>query len=289
MKPHLLKIPLRQDHSFNIRYDVVPHFYDQWHFHPEVELVYIVKGSGRQFIGNQVHYYKPGDLVLLGASLPHLWKSDEQIVNEQYQAKVEAIVLHFMPGCLGPHFLELPESKPVKRLLSRAMRAISVTGTTNKKVTALMYALLEAKGMTRIVLLLQILNLLAGSRDLVNICPEAGHTLTGEGETGRMNAVYQYLLQHFTEDISLTEIAAVAHLSPNSFCRFFKSRVRKTFSAFLQELRISHAVRQLAETDKGVADICYESGFNNLSNFNRQFKAITGTTPLAYRRLSYSS
>jgi AraC-like DNA-binding protein len=286
MRPHLLKIPLKQDQSFNIRYDIVPHFYDQWHFHPEIELVYIVKGAGRQFIGNHVHHYKPGDLVLLGSGLPHLWKSDEQIVNQQHQAKVEAIVLHFMPDCLGPHFFELPEHKGIRRLLRRAMQAVSVTNATNRKVKGLMDNLLEAKAGARVVLLLQILNTLAGSRDLVTLGSATEYPVSTEGEADRLNAVYQYVLEHFTEEIALTTIAAVAHLSPNSFCRFFKSRVRKTFSAFLLEVRVAHAVRLLAETDRGVADICYNSGFNNLSNFNRYFRSITGTTPLAYRRLS---
>src|SRR5215217_7835087 len=158
MKPHLLKIPLQQDQSFNIRYDIVPHFYDQWHFHPEVELVYIVKGSGRQFIGNHVHYYKPGDMLLLGSNLPHLWKSDEQIVNQRHKAKVEAIVLHFMPDCLGDHFFELPENKGIYKLLHRAMQAISVTGKTNQKAATMLHELLNAKGSARITLLLQTLH-----------------------------------------------------------------------------------------------------------------------------------
>jgi AraC-like DNA-binding protein len=286
MKPHLLKIPLRQGQSFNIRYDIVPHFYDRWHFHPEIELVYIVKGSGRQFIGNHVHYYKPGDMILLGSDLPHLWKSDEQIVNQKHKAKVEAVVLHFMPGCLGDHFFELPENKAIQKLLKRAMQAISITRKTNQKVSAQMYELLEAKGTLRIILLLQLLTMLAASRDLTTICTEAEYQTMNKGETDRLNAVYQYILEHFTEEISLPEVARIGHLAPNSFCRFFKSRVKKTFSSFLLEVRVAHAVKLLSETDKSVAAVCFDSGFNNFSNFNRHFKSITGTTPLSYRKMT---
>lgn len=289
MKPHLLKIPLQQDQSFNIRYDIVPHFYDQWHFHPEIELVYIIKGSGRQFIGNHVHYYKAGDMLLLGSNLPHLWKSDEQIVNRRHKAKVEAIVLHFMPGCLGDHFFELPENKGIQKLLHRAMHAVSITGKTNLKVGAWLHELLKAKGSARIILLLQILHSLSASRELTTHCTEAEYQLMSQGETDRLNTVYQYILAHFSEDITLSEVAAMSHLSPNSFCRFFKSRVKKTFSSFLLEVRVAHAVKLLSETDKSIADICFDSGFNNISNFNRHFKTITGTNPLSYRKMILAS
>src|SRR5690606_31520755 len=101
MRSHLLKIPLNPEHSFNIRYDTVPHFYKMWHYHHEIELVLIIKGSGLQFIGDNIHHFKPGDLIMFGSYLPHLWRSDERYLLPDSKEKVEAIVVHFSPDCFG--------------------------------------------------------------------------------------------------------------------------------------------------------------------------------------------
>jgi hypothetical protein len=135
MNPHLLKIPLNPDHSFNVRYDAVPHFYDKWHYHEEVELVHIIKGSGQQFIGDDIHHFKPDDMILLGANLPHLWHSDKKFLQKNAKEKVEAIVIHFMPDCFGASFFNLPENKELAKLLIKAQQGIRITGNTRKIVS----------------------------------------------------------------------------------------------------------------------------------------------------------
>ena len=284
MKLHLLKIPLKPEHSFNVRYDIVPHFYNKWHYHPEVELVHIIKGSGRQFIGDNIHHFKPGDMILLGANLPHLWRSDEKFLKKNSKLKVEAIVIHFMPGCFGEHFFELPENKELVRLFDRAQQAVRVKNNTRNIVSELMQKLLVAKNSERIILLLQILQTIAHSRQTRPVCSKGLQFHYNPIETDRLNNIYQYILNNFSKEITLSEIAKVAHISPHSFCRYFKSRIKKTFSRFLIEVRIGHACKLLAETNKSVADICYESGYNNFSNFNRHFKSITQKTPLGHRK-----
>lgn len=284
MKPHLLKIHLHPEHSFNVRYDIKPHFYNKWHYHPEVELVHIIKGSGRQFIGDNIHHFKNDDLIMLGTNLPHLWRSDEKFLQKNSRLKVEAIVVHFVPECLGKEFFKLPENKALLRLLDKARMGVRVRNKTKKIVSDLMKQLVNAKHTERVVLLLQILHTIAHSRQTKTVCNEGLQFHYNPSETERMNTIYQFILANFSNKITLEQIAKVAHISPHAFCRYFKSRIKKTFSKFLMEVRIGHACKLLAETHKSVADICFECGFNNFSNFNRHFKSITGTTPLVHRR-----
>lgn len=284
MKPHLLKIPLNPEHSFNVRYDIVPHFYNMWHYHEEVELVYIIKGTGLQFIGGNIHHFKPGDMIFLGSYLPHLWKSDDKFLVPDSTEKVEAIVIHFLPDCFGKDFFQLPENKDLFKLLEQAQQAIRITNTTRVQVAKLMHQLLEASKAQRIILLLQILQIIAFSNDKKTITAKGLQFHNNPNEIDRLNTIYQHILNNFNTEISLDEISKIAHITPPAFCRYFKSRTKKTFSRFLLEVRTAHAAKLLTETNKTVAEICFESGFNNFSNFNRHFKLILGKTPLGYRK-----
>ncbi len=284
MKPHLLKIPLNPEHSFNVRYDIVSHFYKMWHFHHEVELVYIVKGSGLQFTGDHIQPFKPGDLIMFGSQLPHLWRSDEIYLQPGASEKLEAIVMHFSPDCFGDGFFSLAENKQVLKLLENAKKGIRINGKSKEKVAEWMHELLSCEGIKRIILLLQILEQLSLSQDLEIVNQQNNIEFNSATEMDRLNNVYQYLLDNYTREIELKEIAEVANITPHAFCRYFKARTRKTFSGFLIELRINHAAKLLVETNKSVSDICFESGFNNFSHFNKSFKGIIGRTPLQHRK-----
>jgi AraC-like DNA-binding protein len=284
MKPHLLKIPKAEEHSFSVRYDIVSFFYNKWHYHPELELVYIIEASGRQFIGDSIHHFKNNDLILIGANLPHLWRCDEKFLVKGSTLKVEAIIIHFIPECFGPAFFNLPENEAILHLFHRAQMGIRVKDKSQIEVSELMRKLVTAKNSERIILLLQILDTIARSEDTKTICSVGLSFQYSIAEAERLNTIYQYILNNFTKEISLEQIARVAHLTPHGFCRYFKSRIKKTFSRFLIEVRVGHACKLLAESDKPVSDICYESGFNNFSNFNRHFKSIAGRSPLNHRK-----
>ena len=284
MKPHLLKIPKEDEHSFSVRYDIVSFFYNKWHYHPELELVYIIEASGRQFIGDSIHHFKNNDLILIGSNLPHLWRCDEKFLVKGSKLKVEAIIIHFLPDCFGPGFFKLPENKALLQIFQRAQMGIRIKDQSGIQVSELMRKLVTARNSERIILLMQILHIIAQSTETKTICSEGLTFHYSLVEAERLNTIYQYILNNFTREISLEQIAKVAHLTPNGFCRYFKSRIKKTFSHFLIEVRVGHACKLLAESDKTVADICYESGFNNFSNFNRHFKHIAGRTPLNHRK-----
>lgn len=284
MKPKLLKISVAPEQSFSCRFESVPFFYSEWHFHPEIELVYIQQGTGTQFIGNNVAHFSNDDLILVGSNLPHLWKCDEKYFEKKADINAQSLVIHFLPNVFGDYFLKLPENKLLADLQNKAKLGLSIKGYTKQIVLEKMRLLLIAKGADRVILLLDILNKIALSNEIVTIAKNnIPHNFSvKEGE--RMNTIFQYLINNFSKEISLEDIAAKANLSPNAFCRFFKSRTKKTFSTFLIEMRINYACKLLAESEKSVGNICIQSGFNNAAHFNRYFKQITNATPLEYRK-----
>jgi len=283
MKPKLLKIALAPEHSFSIRYDVVPFFFNEWHFHPEIELVYINEGTGTQFIGDNIQQFNTGDMVLVGSNLPHLWLCDEKYFVKANKLKVTSTVIHFMPDMLGNSFFKLPENKEIDKLLEKARMGLQIHRQTKAQVLEKMQALLQAQSSEKIILLLQILHILAHSKELSPIVSKNYQLLIPQKESERINIIYQHVFNQFKHPVKLEEVAALIHMSPNSFCRYFKTRTRKTFSSFLLEVRINHACKLLTETDLTISEICYKSGFNNFSNFNRHFKKETGNTPLQYK------
>jgi len=284
MKPKLLKIYVNPAHSFSSRNELVPFFYKEWHYHPEIELVYIAKGTGTQFIGNDIDHFNSGDMVLVGSNLPHLWKCDETYFKKDSQLRAESNVLHFLPDIFGEKFMHLPENKLIHDLLEKAKHGIKISGNTKDIVFGYLQSLQIAKDGERLLLLLQILYTLSTSKDLKLITINNMQQPSSAKEGERMNAVFQYLVANFDKNITLEDISAQANLSPNAFCRFFKVRTKKTFSQFLMEMRLSHACKLLSETERSISLIYGECGFNNSSHFNRYFKQINGITPLEYRK-----
>lgn len=283
MKPELLKVLAKPNHSFSVRQDVVPYFHNRWHFHPEVELIHIQKGSGTQFMGDNISRFKKDDLILVGADLPHFWRCDELYFQKDMKVKAVATVSHFTENFWGQQFLDLPENTKIKALLSGAKRGISILGQTKQSVIQLLEDMLKADETVRIILLLKALHHIASSKNYRFISSSTFQQSPENKETERINSIYKYSLENFKTKITLQKIAAEASISPKSFCRYFKTHTRKTYNTFLQELRIGHATKLLIENKEPITQICYKSGFNNVTNFYKSFKKITGKTPLEYQ------
>ncbi len=284
MKFHLLKVPVRPENSFSIRHDITPFFYDQWHYHPELELLYFHKGSGTYFIGNSTHRLVPGDMFLIGANLPHMFRSDKNYYLKQSKLYTHATALHFHPDCMGKDFFELPENKTIKKMLARTSQGIKIEGETKTDILQLLADLEGSKETRRLSLFLDILYRIAISRSSSEISTTTLCPNIDEMDADRLSKIYSYIFTNFSESISLESISKIANLSIHSFCRYFKVKTKKTLSAFLLEVRVGNACKLLNETNKPIGGICYESGFNNFSNFNRYFKVLVGQTPLQYRR-----
>jgi AraC-like DNA-binding protein len=284
MRPQLLKICKEPQYSFSVRQDLVPYINNRWHYHAEVELIHFKKGCGTQFIGDSIRPFKDGDVLLVGSNLPHYWRFADSYFEEEANEKADVRVAHFCENFWGSQFLQLPENIHIRGLLDRAKRGLQITGKTRQKVGELLEALLQTDNNYRIILLMEALNLIAGSNQSETLASIGFKQDIVDNDKDRINAIYEYSIKNFKRTIQLEEIASVANISPNSFCRYFKSRTRKTYSQFLIEIRVGHACKLLIENNLSIKQLCYESGFNNFTSFHKYFKLITSKSPLTYQK-----
>lgn len=275
MKAELLKIVNNSTSSFHSRHDNQPVYHNRWHYHPEVEILFIRAGNGRFIIGDSIADFEEGDIFILGSNLPHLFKYneiDEQIFSDAY-------VLHLPLPFIQNTLWNLPEIKELKSLLDRSNRGILVKLPQSDKQTNLFERLNASIGIDRLILLIEILKKTAQNQDNKTLCSLGYAHTYDDTDSARLDNIYRFVLDNFQQSINLEEISGIANLSSNSFCRYFKSKTNKTFSNFLTEIRIGHACKLLMEKDLSISQVCYESGYNNISNFNRHFKRQVGKTP----------
>jgi AraC-like DNA-binding protein/mannose-6-phosphate isomerase-like protein (cupin superfamily) len=246
-----------------------------WHYHPEYELVYIPRGAGRRHIGQHISRFENGELVLIGPNLPHLNFSFGQ------QGAFEEIVVQLQTDFLGQDFWQRPELATIRQLLARAHQGLAFGPVTQARIGPLMRNLLEQPPLPRLLTLLAVLEELAHAPDTQVL--HANHQeLTGK-EQQRLSRIYEYLKQHYQHPIDVRAVAAAAHLSVPAFCRYFKKATNLTLTEFLQGNRVNHACRLLLG-DHSITEVCFASGFNNLSHFNKTFRKHIGLSPSAYRQ-----
>lgn len=284
MKPQLLKVSSGPACSFSVRRDRLPYINNRWHYHPEVELINIKEGKGTQFIGDNIKAFRSGDVLLVGPEIPHYWSFDECYFEEAAKKMPDIRVAHFCENFWGREFLDLPENQTIRTILQKSKRGIQVHGKTRDKVAQLLEKMLNANGTQRIVLLMEALISIADSPEIELLSSIGFQPNLKEQENDRINAVYQYSLSNYKRKIHMHEIASIANMSPNSFCRYFKTKTRKTYSNFLIEIRVGVACKLLLENRISIKQICYESGFHNFASFHKYFKQITKRTPLLYQQ-----
>lgn len=259
-------------------------FQSPFHSHPEFELVYILESHGKRIIGNSVESFESGDMVFLGDDIPHVWLNDEIFYKGINSLKAKAIVIYFSRDLFGNSFYELPEVQDVKKFFAQAIKGVSITGQTNALVSKKMEKLLKKKGFEVVLGLIEILFLLSKSKDLRYINDDSYVSNNDENKNDRLAEVFQFVKSNYKEEISLDEISKIANLTPTSFCRMFKTKTKKPFVEYLNEIRVSNACKYLIETDLGISEIAYECGYKTASNFNKLFKKLMGTTPKEYRK-----
>ncbi|MFH5833307.1 AraC family transcriptional regulator [Halalkalibaculum sp. DA384] len=276
------KLPKTVKEGFFIQYDELTHFYDQLHHHPELQLIYIIEGTGDLFIGDSISPFNDGSLFLIGANQNHLFKSDPSYFDVENAGKSRSISIFFSDESLGNTFFEINELSTIQGLIKRADRGIQFLPGISTKIGARMIRTRGQSGFTKFIRILKILQRLAESTNFKYLADISSTNPPSEEDSRRVNSVINYILKHYKEDIKLETIADIAHYSKAAFCKFFKKRTRKTFCEFLNEVRISQACKQLKKTDKNISRVGYECGYNNISHFNRQFKKFTGLTPREY-------
>ena len=264
-------------HAF--RYQV-PYFQFKWHYHPEFELTYIVKGNGYRIVGNSYEPFNDGDLVLLGSNLPHTWsgKADGDVNSD-------AIVIQFSSEFILP-FLELNESLLIKNMLDSSLRGINFE--PDEQLVTKIIEITETNGVERILKLISILDILS-KKQIKLIAPNTFHNVVSRKSEVRINNVCLFIQNNFQNKIYLKEVADLIYLTESNFCKFFKKATGKTYSDYVNEIRINEASRLLIQSDKTISQISFECGFETLSYFNRVFLNKKGTTPSVYRKSSASS
>ncbi len=258
-------------------------FQSPFHFHPELELVYVKESFGKRIVGNNVENFEAGDLVFLGSNVPHVWLNDEIYYTEIATLKATSIVAYFNKDIFGPLFYKLEQTSSISDLFQRAKRGMRITGETNKIIIQKLEELLKKTGFEIIVGLFEILNIIANSNDITLINADVYQLCDDNVHNNRLNAVFKYIQDNYNEDISLASISTIANLTPPSFCRLFKSKTKKHFIEYLNEVRVSNACKSLLESDKSISEIAYNCGYKTIANFNKIFKKITGLTPKEYK------
>ncbi len=269
-------------HSFLLKVFGPLAFTAPYHYHPEFELTLILEGDGKRYTGSHMADFKAGDLVLLGPHLPHCWKLEG---DQEERTKAHTIVIQFAGDFLGADFFSRAELAPIDKLLQRSICGIQFRRPTRETVRERMQLLArEDNDFRRLMGFLEILQELALSKDAVILEPQRMATEIAPPDRERTYPIFAYLVEHFRDQISLDQAAAIAGMTPNAFCRYFKKITRKTFMETVIEYRLNHAKQQLIQTDKPISDICFDSGFGDVSHFYKMFRSRTNLSPLHYRR-----
>lgn len=284
MKAQLINVPFENKHTIQLK--EVDQFYldNPFHFHHLCELVWIEQSFGKRVIGDNIDNFGEGDLVLMSPNVPHIWQNDPVFLHKKKGFRAKAIVIYFPPDFILNLSDEPLIVHPVQELIRNAGRGLQFYGDTSRQVTGLMTSMAQADGLNKIIFFLSIVEKLSQSKEFEFLASECYTNKYDAKDTSRIAVVYQFLMQNFHRGITLDEAAATCNMSPTAFCRFFKSRTQKSFVQVLNELRVGHACKLLQNKDYSIADVCYESGFNNLTNFNKFFKHFKGKTPSEYRR-----
>lgn len=258
-----------------------PDFGCVWHYHPECEITLVVKGGTERLVGNNISPIAPGDLVFLGSNVPHDYRN--QTEPGATPTLVEAIVVQFMPQLPGHEdWLQRSLMKPIRRLFQRADQGLEVTGITRLTATRIIHEMLHVHGMKRVIMLLQLLDLLSNSEEIREIS-SAVLPQPRPGASDRVSLACDYIASHLPEPIYVADLAAIVSLGKSAFSRLFKKSTGRTVPQYVNELRIARACLLLAETDLTVSQIAMDCGFVSPAHFQRQFREHQHCVPLTYR------
>jgi YesN/AraC family two-component response regulator len=284
MKVVQFTIPVANESSVIVQEDIMPHFYNHLHRHNETQITWIIKGEGTLIAGNYMQAFKAGDVYIIGANLPHIFKSDAKYFDKRKKNNIHALTFFFNPTGLFENILHLPETKAIKKFVEYTCYGLQAPNNKVKQITAEMLTIHKLKQGHRLAAFLNLLQIFADIKNWRTLASTSHEYTFSDSEGLRMNEVYQYTIDHYSENITLKQIADVAFLTPHAFCRYFKKHTRKTFITFLNEIRINEACKKIVSGNfDSISSIAYETGFLSAVSFNRVFKKITGKSPKQYR------
>lgn len=276
MKALPFKIPKSKNIGLIYQEDKGVFFYDKFHQHEEIQLCYIVNGEGTLIIGDSINEYKKGDIIVIGGNQPHVFKSDVSSVKNSFM-----ISLFFTSKSFGDNFFELDDFKELNTFFNNSKRSFKLK-ENKEKLEKLFLKLPKSRDLDRFIVFIKIMDVIIDS-DVESLSSFVYSKNYTDNEGKRMRDIMDYTLSNFNKKIELEEIAEVANMTSNAFCRYFKQRTNKTYFSFLNELRVEKACKLLQNKDYLITEISERSGFKNISNFNRKFKELKGITPSSYR------
>lgn len=283
MRARFEKVVAGEERLFRAQEYWAQAFDSPYHFHPEIELAAILHGNGRRIVGDHIATFGAGDLVLIGENLPHQYAGGNSRSHRRWAG---CALIQFSPEALGVPFLNSLEGARLRALLEKARRGLTFPAPVAHQAIAKMRTIVKIDGTARFIALLELLDLLASSKE-THYLASRGHTPSLDTRNAsRMARACEFIQRRFHEPIHQTDVAASVALSPPAFSRMFRQATRLTFTKFLSGVRLSEASRLLIETDATIAQICHQCGFANLSNFNRRFLAAKKMTPRQFRQAS---
>jgi AraC-like DNA-binding protein len=282
MQPKLEKIPIHLSSSIAVKREITPYMDYPWHYHPEYEIIFVEKSYGIRLMGNHIGNFNDGDLMFISSNLPHVWRNDKDFYKGNKDLFVDVYVIQFLEDALMRGFFDLPEFTQIKKLFKLGQQGVLIRGKDHKKISSLIKEVYNTSGIERLILFIKTLETIANTSDYELLSGIGFANSVTTEDTERINKVMSFLMDNYTKEFNLQEIAHIVNLNKSSFCRYFKNRTHKTCSQFLNEIRIAHACKLLINSNMTISEIGYEVGYNNISHFNRQFKLITSLTAREY-------
>ena len=283
MKATLKKTTPNPEHSFNIHKDIGHAILSAWHYHPECELLVVKRSYGTCLIGDYVGPFKSGDVFLFGSNLPHTFRCEQEYIENDTEKVGETIVVLFQNNTWGDKFLNLPEISPIVKLLNTSKLGLRLKGVTKRKVGKIAEEMLNESPARKLISLLSALEIIAATKEYEIISSNGFNLEVNSIDQSRINTIFEYTFNIYHQKVALEEVAALINMGKHSFCRYFKSKTKKTYIQFLMEVRIGNACRLLVEEEFNMTEVGYACGYNNISHFYHQFKALTKKNPMDYR------
>jgi AraC-like DNA-binding protein len=282
MKPFYQKLTALPTQSVIFNNEEVPHFTVPWHFHPEIEILFVVKSSGICYVGDGIHRFTEGEISIIGENVPHWWKSDSKFLEPDNKYGVRALIIQFNKEIFDQNFINLHEMTAIKALIGKSQRGIQFQGECRKMLGTQIQKIFRLKGIRRITELIILLDMMAKAEEYEYHSSLGYSKIINSYDFFRFNIIQEYIISNFTKPIRLQDIAEKANICPTAFCRYFKQHTGRTFISFLNEIRVGYACKLMVEENLPVSLACAESGFNNLAHFNKLFKRIFNLSPSEY-------
>lgn len=281
MKVQEIRLFKEPSRSFILYHEKNP--FSPWHYHPEYELVYIKQGKGKRMVGDHIDRFEDNDLVFMGSNVPHEWLCDDEYFVNEKQFLGEGIVIQFLYDFIGKDFFDTTENRLLKKVLLNASRGIELNGESKQRIISYMESMLEMTDTEQLYALFSIFNVLSNISDPKLLASIAFVETFQANSSTPMGKAIQFIFQNFQKQIYIADLLEITNMSYTAFYNTFRQTYRMPFKTYLLNIRIGYACRLLLDATKSISEIAFESGFENISNFNRQFKKIKGVTPSLFQ------